>query len=310
MKIKSSGSLIGHISALLAAIFFALNIPATKYILGEWLDPFSYTLLRVTGGMIVCWVISLFVKDKITISKKDYITFLLGGTIGLSVFFFLYGYSIFKTSPIDASIILTITPIMVLIVSSFVFKEKITKRKSLGVFVALAGALLVILTQKNTGNNSAMTGNILILASALLYGIYLIYTRNISQKYNPAIMLRWIYLFAFIFTLPICIKELFESKLFTNPETTPVLIAVFIAVFPSALAYMLLPLAMKSLSVTVVSMYNYAIPIIASVVAIFLKQATLRWDEPIAAALVILGVYFVISSKNKKSMNAKSKGQQ
>lgn len=300
MKTDTQNHTFGHILSFISILFFALNIPATAYILKGWIDPAAYTLVRSGGGMLVCWIISLFVKNQRVQQKKDYLTFFLGGAFGLALFFFLFSYGIGKTSPIDASIILTMPPVMVLILSAFVFKEKITVRKMFGIFLALGGALMVILLQGHSGNHEGMIGNIFVLIAALLYGSYLVFTRDISRRYNPVILLRWFYLFAFVCAFPFCIKSFVGSELVQHPSATPILVMLFIAIFPSAVAYLLLSLAMRSLSSTVVSTYNYAIPIIASVAAILLKQATLRWDEPVATVLVIIGVYFVNFSVKKK----------
>ncbi len=300
MKIDPQKKVIGHLSSLLTVIFFALNIPATTYILDGNIGMSGYVLLRTTGGVLVCWIASLFMPTEKIEWKKDFPIIVMGGVLGLGLFFYLYGFGIEESSPIDAAIILTITPIMVLIVSAFTFHEKITKRKLIGIFLALGGALMVIILQGHAGKKAAVIGNIVVLLAALLYGIYLVYTRGVSKKYNPVILLRWFFLSAFIVTLPLGIKDLLASELVHSDAITPILVGLYIAIFPSAIAYMLIPLAMKSLSSTVVSMYNYAIPIIASVVSIALGQAVLRWDEPIATFLVIIGVYLVTVNKKQK----------
>lgn len=299
MSFNVENKIVGHLSSLMAVVFFALNVPATSYVLKGWLEPEAYTLLRCTGGLLVAWLVSFFVKgDKIT-GRRDIMTVILGGFLGLALFFFLYSFGIQKTSPIDAAIILTLSPVLVLVISAPIFKEKITPRKGLGIGIAMAGALLVILMQQKNGNTAGMIGNIVMFCSAAIYSVYLVFTRNVSRKYNPVILLRWMFLSAFVFSLPFCLESLLHSKLAADMSGMPVLVTFFIAVFPTAISYMLIPLALKSLSSTVVSMYNYLIPILATVVAVLLGQAKLRWDEPLAIVLVIVGVYFVTVSSKK-----------
>ncbi|MEG1616912.1 MAG: DMT family transporter [Bacteroidales bacterium] len=281
----------GHLTSFLAVLFFSLNIPATTYIFDGWLDASAYTFIRTSGGFLICWLISLGIKNQKLDWAKDWLTILLGGILGLALFFFLYGYGIGETSPIDAAIILTLSPIIVLVLSAFIFKEKITPLKAVGILLALSGALLIILLQGKRGKETEMLGNILVFVAAFIYSIYLIFTRDVSRKYNPVNLLRWMFLSAFLVSLPVGLPDLLHSNLVRNYQITPLLVTLYIAIFPSALAYVLIPVSLKSLSSTIVSMYIYLIPIIATIASVILGQAVLRWDEPVAIILVIAGVY-------------------
>ena len=301
MKLNLQSKSFGHICAFLAVICFALNIPASSYILNNHvLEPLPYTFVRVTGGLLFCWIGSIFAKKQPVTNKKDFLGFILWGFLGLGTFFFLFARGMEATSPIAASIIMTMTPVMVLIISAIVFKEKITSRKGIGITLALGGALLVILLMHDkSGKESSMVGNILIWGAATIYALYLVFTRNISQRYSAIILLRWFFLFAFICYFPFGIKPFIASDLVHHGTAIDIWLTVFIAIFPTAVGYLLLPIAMKRINTTVISMYNYSIPIIASGVSIALHQAKLQWNEPIAAVLVIAGVYLVNVAKKK-----------
>lgn len=306
MEPSRRNELTGHLAALSAIIFFALNIPATAYILKGWIEPAGYTTCRLLGGVITAWIISAFIKNTPIDWKKDGLTIILGGIIGMAIFFYIFSAGLFKTSPIDASIILTLSPVLVLIISAIVFKEQITKRKSLGILLALAGALMVILMQhQNSTIHGALTGNLLMLASTVIYAVYLIISRGISSKYNPVTLLRWIFLSGLIVALPFGFSEILHSPMVTQGDPKPILVMLFIAFFPSALSYMLIPIALKRLSSTIVSMYSYLIPVIASAVSILLGQAVLEWFEPVSLLLIVVGVYFVTITKKKNSVPKK-----
>ncbi len=295
-----TNKLTGHLSSLLRIIIFAANIPATAYIMKGWVDPESYALIRCGGGVVVFWILSLFVKPQRVEKKKDYLIFALSGIIGLTLFYYIYAWGLGNTSPIDASIILTLPPVMVLILSVFVFREKLTGMKITGLCFGLGGALLVILMQGHAGGHAGFLGNMAVLLCALIFGAYLVYTKDVSVRYNPIILLRWFYLFAFIVALPLFFDNLMHCKLVLHPDKTAIWVILFIATLPTSFAYLLISLAMKSLSSSVISIYNYGVPIIASVMAIMLHQATLRWDEPVAALLVFAGVYLVNRTKSNK----------
>lgn len=299
MALSVQNKYVGHIASLLAVIFFSLNIPATTYLFQGWMDATAYTFIRTSGGFLICWILSLFMHRQKIEWRQDWLPILMGGILGLAVFFYLYGYGIGQTSPIDAAIMLTLSPIIVLVLSAFIFKEKITGFKAVGILLALGGALLIILLQGHRGRDSEMLGNILVFMAAFIYSIYLIFTRDVSRKYNPVILLRWMFLFGFIVSLPVGLSSLLHSKMYVELAATPIWVALYIAIFPSALAYVLIPVALKSLSSTIVSMYIYLIPILASITSILLGQATFRWDEPIAIILVLGGVYLTTLKRKK-----------
>lgn len=299
MPLSISNKRVGHILSLLAALFFALNVPATTYILDRWLTPTTYALLRVLGGVTFCWVVSIFLPKQPPIEHKDFLPLALAGILGMGCFFLFYAMGMERTSPIDASIILTLSPVVVLLVSALFLKEKITARKLLGIAIAMGGALLVIVFQGDNEPDGSVVGNLLVLGAAIFYGSYLVYTGKLSHRYHPIIMLRWIFLFAFLLYFPLFIEPFSQTKLVQHPELIPVLVALFIAFLPSALAFLLLPLAMKSLATTTVSMYNYSIPVIASGVSIALGQDKLHWIDPVAVVFVVLGVYLVTINKQK-----------
>lgn len=292
-RLNPNGKGVGHVASLLAALFFALNIPATTYILDGWLTPTAYALLRIVGGVVLCWVLSLFLPQQPPVPRRGYLSFALAGIAGMGLFFLLYALGLKRTSPIDSAIILTLSPVIVLLVSALFLKERVTKRKLLGVAIAMSGALLVILMQGDNEPSGGIIGNLLVLIAATAYGCYLVYTRSFSHNYHPVVMLRWIFLFALLVYLPFCVEPLWQSKLLHHPEVAPLLVALFIALFPSAIAFLLLPIGMKSLSTTTVSMYNYSIPIIASGVSIALGQDKLHWVDPVAIVLVVVGVFLV-----------------
>ena len=112
---------IGHFSALAAAVLFALNIPATSYVLFKYIDPLAYSFVRVVIGTIICWLCSFFVKSQKIEKKMDIAIFAFCGILGLGVLFYFYSFGIGTTSPIDASIILPLVPFIVLIIAAFVF---------------------------------------------------------------------------------------------------------------------------------------------------------------------------------------------
>ena len=103
------------------------------------------------------------------------------------------------------------TPILVLVLSAIILKEKITFIKVLGILIGLTGAILLIVYGKSAvkGDNPLL-GNALIFLNATSYGLYLIIVKKLTQKYNAITLIKWLYLFGLILVAPFGFVELQE----------------------------------------------------------------------------------------------------
>ena len=144
----------------------------------------------------------------------------------------------------------------------------------------------------------------MIIVSAFVYSIYLVLFKSLSLRYSAVTMRKWMFLFSTILMFPFSIQEVVEAKLFSPDTTFSALASVFYVVFAATfLAYLFIPIALKRIRPTTVSMYNNIQPMIASIIAIIIGQDTFTWDKPVAALLVFTGVYLVTQSKSKEDLD-------
>lgn len=290
---------VGHLETFVSVLFFALNIPAVKFLFNGWLTPQQILLYRILFAVAAFWFISLWIKTGI-VSAQDKLLLLGAGVLGLFGMQYLYMEGLDLTSPIDASIILTIPPVLVLLYSVLFNKEKVTLLNIAGILLALSGALLVILTQAHKEVAASLKGNIFILCSSVCWAAYLLFTKKVSQKYDGVTVMKWTFLAAALPAIFFCVPSVFHQGLALHRFTIePATVLTFVLVFPTIISFLLIPLSMKHISATTVSMYSYLIPIIASVVAIFAGQATLRWDQPVALVLLIGGMFLTTRKKRE-----------
>lgn len=302
----------GHIAIFSANILFGLNIPIAKTLMPEWIDPIGLTFLRMSFGALAFWATSLFVLNE-KVSKKDLLILFFCAILGTTANQLTFIQGLGMTSPIDAGLIVTLNPMMVMLISALILKEPITTKKAGGVLVGACGALLIIwhsyAVGTSGGSGSSMTGNLLCFISVVCYATYLVISRPIAQRYSPVTLMKWMFLFSTILMTPFSLQYVTEAKLFSSETTLTALSSVFYVVFAATfLAYLLIPIALKRIRPTTISMYNYAQPLVAATLAILMGQDHLTWDKPVAAVLVFTGVYLVTQSKSRadveKSANA------
>lgn len=301
----------GHIAMLVSVLIFALNVPITKSLMPEWIHPLGVTTLRLSFAALLFWIVSFFMKPE-KIDKKDYKFILMGSIFGMSFNQVCFIIGLSHTSPVDATIIATLAPIMVMMISAYVLKEPITWKKALGVLIGASGALLIVLVEvyrQGAETNGSILGNILVFISATSYAIYMVVSKPISLKYQPITIMKWMFLLAAIMVLPFTYKELSDVRMFHEFNTSATWRLVFVLFLATFVAYMLIPVALKRIRPTTAASYNYVQPVIASAVAIAIGQDYFSWEKPTSAILVFYGVYLVTKSKSRADMEREKLNQ-
>lgn len=291
---------------LCVVTFFAVNIPISKHLLsGGHISPYGLTIARMVFASIAFWITSLFTKKE-KVEAKDKLTLLLGGLLGITFNQGLFIYGLSNTSPVDASMITTCTPLFAMIIAALVLKEPITTKKVSGVLIGGIGAIFLVYTAHHgdVANDPSMKGNIAVACSSLSYATYLVVTRPLTAKYSAVTMMKWMFLFSTIILLPFFYKDLIHAPLFSQADLQPLVLIGYTLLFATFIPYMLIPLAQKKIRPTTISMYNNLQPLIASFIAIFMGQDTFSVEKVISGALILFGVYLVTVSKSKADMEA------
>ena len=289
---------LSHIALIIVNLIYALNYTIAKDVMPEYIQPSGFILLRVIGGSILFFLTYLFfVKERV--KKKDFFRLMLCGLFGVAInqLFFFEGLNL--TTPINAAIIMTISPVLVIITSAIIIKEKITVRKIIGIFLGLIGACILILNSGDISfENDFFTGNILVLINATSYAVYLVLVKILMKRYNPITVMFYVFIFGLIFVIPFGIDEIQKIDLTTFNEEIYLKIG-FVVICTTFIAYMFNAFALKSLNPSVVSVYIYLQPLLASLIAIALNSDSLSLVK-ILSAIFIFSAVFLVSIPSKK----------
>lgn len=300
---RTGNFLIGNACILLASIFWGVNVSVTKALIPEWMSADGIVVVRLIGGCILFWIASMFVKcDRI--ARRDWLQLVLGGAVGLFAFIFLFVTSLKYGNPIDISIIMTLPPVFVILIGVIFQHRRPSAAEYVGVVVSFAGAVLVILsggTGKAGSNN--LLGDLLAVASTVCYALYLVLLEGPSKRYRPVTMLRWVFLFAAVpaaVLLPGFVKE----PIFSATEATPWVEIGFILFCPTFIAYFLVQPAIKNIGSELVSLYQYLLPVFATISAVLMGLGKLHWVQVVAMVVIVGGM--VLTDLGKRRRVAKS----
>ncbi|MEL5893857.1 DMT family transporter [Bacteroides sp. GD17] len=295
----------GHLFALTANILWGLMAPIGKSALAEF-SALSVTTFRMVGAAACFWLLSLFCKRE-QVDHRDMLKIFFASLFALVFNQGVYIFGLSLTSPIDASIVTTTLPIVTMIVAALYLKEPVTNKKVLGIFVGAMGALILIISSQSAGSGGgSLIGDLLCLVAQISFSIYLTVFKGLSQKYSPVTLNKWMFVYASMCYIPFSYHDVAGIE-WNGISTAALLQAGYVVVGGSFLAYICIMTAQRLLRPTVVSMYNYMQPIVASTVAIILGLGVFNMEKGIAIALVFLGVYIVTQSKSRKDFEKEGK---
>lgn len=236
---------------------------------------------------------------------KDIVKFFFAAVfaIVLNQTFFIYGLS--KTSPIDASLVVTLVPIITMVLSAIFIKEPITFKKAIGVIIGASGAMILIIGGSSNGAAAgSIVGNLIVLTSVFSFAIYLSLFKALISCYSPITAMKWMFLFAAILTIPLSYTAFMQTD-FASFDVSVILRIGYVVILATFLTYLLIPIGQKTLRPTTVSMYNYLQPIVASLATVIIGMDTFGINKVISTLLVFIGVYLVTQSKSKADMDKK-----
>ena len=289
--------ILAHTSLFFANLIYAINYSFAKDVMPDFIPPSGFILLRVIGAFFLFFLIyKVFIHEKL--ESKDLLRLAACGFFGVAVnqLFFFEGLNL--STPINASIIMTINPIIVIIISFFLLKESFGIKKIFGILIGLLGAGLLILNKGEVDlSNNLRTGNILVFINASSYAFYLVIVKPLMTKYNPITILAYVFGFGMLFVIPFGYNELSNVNWSTMPQTI-FLQVIFVVFCTTFLAYLFNAFALKNLNPTTVSIYIYLQPVLASAFAIFWGVDKINSEKVVAALIIFIGVYLV-SQRNK-----------
>ena len=287
-----------HLALLGANFIYGVNYTVAKELMPDLLSPFGFIFCRVAGALLLFWLLSSFIRSE-RIVNKDLLRMAVCGIFGVAGNQLMFFYGLNLTSPINAAIIMTCNPILVLLISALLIRERVTLRKVGGILLGLSGAAgLILYNNPLNMSPSNSVGDLFIFLNASSYAIYLVLVKPLMQKYSPITVIKWVFLFGFFIVIPFGIQD-FLAINWGNFTASAWLAFLFVVVCTTFLAYLFNIFGLKELNPSTVSTYIYSQPLIASLVALFLGKDELTWVKVVATIFIFIGVYLV-SIKGRK----------
>ena len=266
---------LAHLALVAVALIYGCNYLVAKGLMPDLVGPSGFIVLRVIGGGGLFWLVRLVMSSRGTwevIQRKDMLRLLACGATGVAANQLLFFNGLNATSPVNASIIMTVNPVLVLVISSVMLGTAITARKLLGIFIGGGGAVaLLLLSAQQESLHTSWQGDLMVLLNAASYGFYLVLVKPLMAKYKPLTVIAWVFTFGALFVLPIGWSQAaaIDWSVFNDAHWQGVAYVVIATTF---LAYLLNIFALRHVQPTVVSIYIYLQPLLATGLSWWVSQ--------------------------------------
>ncbi len=293
---------LGHLACFLAYSIFGFNIIVCKSLTSStYLSPMGIFLLRSVGAGAIFWLLSLLMPGE-RVARRDLPKIFVASLLGFFLTQLSFLAAIPLITPMESSIMSSLTPIYTMFIAAVAVREPITVKKAGGVLLSLAGVLYLIMGMKTAGGvqQSSPLGIALMVGNALFFAMYLGIFRPLIERYTVVTFMKWIFLFSTVMSAPFAYDEVLTLDYTALPSRWLWELS-YLIIMATFVAYYLIPLGQKLIRPTLVSMYSYAQPIIAISISIAIGMDSLTAGRVVATLVVFAGVVIVSRSRSAKS---------
>jgi len=289
------------LAAIGATVIYGINHTVAKGVMPTHVKPFGFIFLRVGGAALLFWLISFF-GPKEKIEKRDWGRMLVCALLGMSINMLSFFKGLQLSTPINSAVLVTITPIIVVIVSALFLKERITLNKGLGIFLGFVGAVGLILFGAEARQNAPNIplGNFLFIINAISYGAYLVVVKKLIEKYHPFTLMKWLFTIGVLINLPLTLPEALEIQWSTLPLWAYGSVA-FVVIGTTFLTYLFNIFALTELKASSVGAFVYMQPLVGILFALFSGKDELTLVKIAAMIFVLAGVYLASKKPTRVS---------
>jgi drug/metabolite transporter (DMT)-like permease len=288
-----------HLALGFVGLIYGANYIIAKGVMPDYLLPNAFIMLRVSVATVLFWIYHLLTSKEKVKDKKDYLHFAKCAVFGVMANQLIFFNGLNLGNPVNASIIMTMNPIIVLLISAWWLKERITRRKVIGILLGLIGAILLVSNKEISFDNDSFKGDIFIFLNATFYAIYLVLVKPLMHKYEPITVIKWTFLFGTFMIMPFGLVPLMESDLSQLDAGIWGSVA-YVIIGTTFLAYLLNAAALKHVTSTIVGYYIYLQPVFATLITVALGLEGFKWQKMLYASIIFFGVYLV-SKRTKQT---------
>jgi drug/metabolite transporter (DMT)-like permease len=215
---------------------------------------------------------------------------LLLGLLGVTLNQVMFIIGLSRTSVAHAAILIGLTPIQVLVIACLRGQERITARKAAGMATALAGVAVLKLFEPATGAGATWIGDFVVLLAGLCFALFTVFGKEVTAQYSTVTMNTYAYVGGAVALLPLTLWEATRQPL-AHVSAGAWLAAIYMALFPSVIAYLIYYHALAHMTASRVAAFSYLQPVFASIMGVAILGERLGAPVIAGGVVILCGVY-------------------
>lgn len=247
----------------------------------EELDPWQLISLRVLcGAPVLLFLLRRFGRS---LSGSDHRKLMLLGILGIPLNQGLFLWGLQSTTPTRAALLYAMTPLVVAVAAHFLLGERLRARRVLGISIALAGVVVVLLGRGLSFDGVQLRGDLLVLAGVVCWGLYSVLGKRLVARHGALAVTAASLLYGTLWMVPVEVWALWGLDVLTLGAQTWGSV-FFLAFITSIGSYLLWYYALGRLPAARVTIFMNLQPVLTAALAVAL------WDESLTLPLCAGGV--------------------
>ncbi len=281
------------ISLIFVMFVWGSSFSVTKMAVAA-LPPVYFAFLRFSVASIVL-IPFLLSKSKKAVEKVPPLIIILMALTGITCYYIFFNFSLRYTSASMGALLEGFIPINIALLAAIFLKEKLRSIQLAGIFISVAGVILVGFIKISVQNApDPFTGNLLMIVCIFLWAVYTILSKKLALS-DPLTVITYTTITGTLFLLPAVLVEL-NNKPWPMPSLSGWMAIIYLGAIGSALCYFLYSKALEHLSAAQVGNFLNLDPVTgAGLAIIFLHEKILLWQIA-GCVLILTGVW--LSTKN------------
>ncbi len=293
----------GLIFIVISMMSIGLSIPIGGVMM-EQFPVFIFSFITILIATIILVPFSKITENTkwTKLGKKNYFGMFMQALLTVTLYTVFQLYGLTYASVISVGIITSITPAVVLILSLFLLRERLSLKKSFAVGLAIVAVLVMELSGVQGGGENSILGIVFMLSAVVSLALFFVYAKKFSVKLPPFTLAAGLCLFGAMQTFPMAIYELttIDLALFTEGGTW--LGIILFALTGWIIAYCFTFLALPKINASTAGMATAVIPIVATAGAILFLGEALRVADMIGLVLVVASI--IIAESQERSVKS------
>ncbi|NBP05705.1 MAG: DMT family transporter [Bacteroidetes bacterium] len=288
-----------HSALFLVSLLYAILFSWAGEIMPSYISAEGFVWLRILTAFTLFSICSLFITDKAIDWRNDWKRFALCAFFGTAANMFMFFKGLSMTKPINGAVLMLVTPLFVAIIEHWVQKKTPSISMTAGISIGALGAFLLMWGKGAQFSSETLEGDIWVSVNALFYAIYLVLAKKLANKYHAITVNRVMFGMGLIYIAPLGAIPLWNTQFTAIPGDIWLKIG-YILFFTSFLVYLLNTYGIKHASGSLVGIYIYLQPLLATVIAMLLGRDQLTPEKAMYALMIIIGVWLVSGKYNLK----------